>query len=137
MHHYINALKKYATFSGRAQRAEYWYFALFSTLIAIVLSILGGFIPIGEQGSAGFWLIVIYYLFIIIPSISVTVRRLHDTNRSGWMYFIGFIPIIGGVWLFVLTVLDSTPEDNKYGPNPKGVTAPMAPQEASPQTPQQ
>jgi len=113
------ALSKYATFSGRSQRAEYWYFALFYVLIGIGLSfidyILGTFDAETEVGLLG----GLYSLAMLIPSIAVAVRRLHDTSRSGWWLLIGFIPLVGTIVLLVFLVLDSTPGDNAYGPNPK------------------
>lgn len=93
---------KYATFSGRARRSEYWWFCLFCMLwcwIPIVNIILG--------------------LIFFIPSLAVAVRRLHDTGRSGWWLFLGLIPIIGSIVLFVFNVTDSQPGNNQYGPNPK------------------
>ena len=115
MNYYLAVLKKYAVFSGRATRSEYWYFQLFNTIVYIILMVLDGLISINNFG----FLTIIYMLAMIIPSIAVTVRRLHDTGKSGWMILISFVPFIGGIWLFVLTVLDST-ADNKYGPNLKG-----------------
>lgn len=122
MNYYLAVLKKYAVFSGRSQRAEYWYFFLFNLIISIVLAIVDGLI--GNSSSAtGIGLLGgIYSLALIIPIIAVTIRRLHDTNHSGWWLFIGLIPIVGVIWLFVLTVTDSNPGENKYGPNPKGMT---------------
>ncbi len=114
MDYYISAIKKYAVFEGRAPRAEFWYFILFNTIISIVISIISAIIP--KTGSA---LSALFLLFLVIPGISVTVRRLHDTNRSGWWWFISLVPIIGSIVLFIFMVLDSQPEENSYGPNPK------------------
>jgi uncharacterized membrane protein YhaH (DUF805 family) len=116
---YLEVLKKYAVFSGRARRKEYWYFALFSTLITIGLIIIdnvtGTFSEEAGMGLLG----GIYTLGILIPSIAVIVRRLHDTSRSGWWFWIALIPIIGAIVLFVFLVSDSKPEENQYGPSPK------------------
>ena len=135
MNHYLTVLKKYATFSGRATRSEYWFFALFSFIISVVLGFLDGVIgKVGADKTIGI-LGSIYSLAVLIPSIAVMARRLHDTNRSGWWILIGLIPIIGWIVLFVFSVLDSGP-DNKYGPNPKGMrtaTATAAP--AAPSAP--
>lgn len=125
MNYYLSVLKKYAVFTGRATRAEYWYFILYNmlaTIVLIALSFLGDKV-LGRLGPA---LVVLYCLAIIIPSISVTVRRLHDTNHSGWWFFIDFVPLIGGIWLLVYMVTDSGP-DNQFGPNPKGPVANPAP----------
>jgi len=114
MNWYRTVLKKYAVFSGRAQRAEYWYFFLFNIIIAIALSIVGSLL--GDEDGI---LNGLYALAILIPGLAVTVRRLHDIGKSGWMLLIGLIPVIGTIWLLVLMVTDSKPGDNKYGPNPK------------------
>ena len=106
-------LQKYATFKGRARRSEYWWFALFLALVYVAGAVLDALA--GTQGALMFLTIVA----LLLPSISVTVRRLHDTGRSGGWYFIAFVPLIGGIWLLVLTCLDSSPYDNSYGPSPK------------------
>ena len=123
MNWYLEVLRKYAVFDGRARRKEYWYFALFSTIISIVLAVIDGVagtfmaeVGIGLLGG-------IYTLAVLIPSIAVGVRRLHDTDRSGWWLLIALIPIIGAIVLFVFVVRDSTPGENQYGSNPKGATA--------------
>lgn len=118
MNYYLAVLKKYVVFSGRAQRAEYWYFVLFSILASIALSIVSN--VVGDNGNT---LGLLYSLAVFLPSLAVLVRRLHDTGRSGWMALLMFIPLIGGIWLLVLMCFDSKPGDNKYGPNPKGVQA--------------
>jgi len=110
---YVEALKKYAEFSGRARRKEYWMFVLVNMVIISVLYIIEGL-----AGGPGF-LGGLYSLAVLIPSLAVGVRRLHDTNRSGWWLLIGFIPLIGAIVLLVFTVQDSQPGGNQYGPNPK------------------
>ena len=119
MNWYLEVLKKYAVFSGRARRKEYWMFFLFNLIITLVLalidSLMGTFSP-----QAGLGLLSgLYSLAVLIPSIAVTVRRLHDTGRSGWWILIGLIPFIGGIVLLIFMVLDSEPGANQYGPNPK------------------
>jgi len=113
---YLEALRNYAKFSGRARRSEYWFFVLFYLIFGLVAGVVDGLV-----GSDGF-VSVIYLLAMFIPSLSVTVRRLHDTDRSGWWLLISFIPLIGAIVLLVFTVLDSTPGQNQYGPNPKEST---------------
>jgi uncharacterized membrane protein YhaH (DUF805 family) len=110
---YLDVLKKYAEFSGRARRKEYWMFFLFYFLIAIAIGIVEAVIHTG--GILG----GIYALAMLIPGLAVTVRRLHDTGRTGWWILIGLIPVIGTIVLLVFMVLDSQPGDNEYGPNPK------------------
>jgi len=116
---YVKVLKDYAVFTGRARRQEFWMFTLFNILIAIALMIIdgvGGFM-IGDSGIGVFYLI--YVLAVIIPCIAVNVRRLHDSNHSGWWYLLILIPILGALTLLIFMCLNSTPGDNQYGPNPK------------------
>lgn len=115
-----SVVNQYATFTGRARRSEYWYWALAMFLAFIVAAVLDA--AMGRGGQVGI-VTVLLMLATIVPSLSVTVRRLHDTGRSGWWWFIGLVPFVGGIVLLVLTVLDSTP-DNQYGPNPKGLIQP-------------
>jgi uncharacterized membrane protein YhaH (DUF805 family) len=117
-------LRKYADFRGRAQRAEYWLFYLLFMIVYVTLIVASGGFDEHSSGPTGVGLVValiagLGVLGMLIPMIAVQVRRLHDTNRSGWWLFIGFIPLIGGLVLFVFTVLDSTPGRNRFGPNPK------------------
>ena len=108
MNYYLEAWRRYAEFSGRSTRTEFWLFVLFNFLIALVLNLLGM--------KFGFFMVlyVIYALALIIPSLAITVRRLHDTSRSGWWWFIGFVPIVGGIILLVFMCLPSTPGENQY-----------------------
>jgi uncharacterized membrane protein YhaH (DUF805 family) len=114
MNWYLDIIKnKYATFSGRARRKEYWMFFLINILIAIALAIVEAIL--GLPGILG----GLYALALLIPGIAVTVRRLHDTGRTGWWILIALVPVIGFIILLVFMVLDSQPGDNAYGPNPK------------------
>jgi uncharacterized membrane protein YhaH (DUF805 family) len=114
MNWYLDVLKnKYATFSGRARRKEYWMFFLFNVLVAIGLGIIEALI--GTGGLIG----ALYSLAVLIPGIAVTVRRLHNTSRTGWWVLIVFVPLVGALILLIFMVLDSQPGDNEYGPNPK------------------
>ena len=122
---YLAVLKKYAVFDGRARRKEYWYFFLFNLLIAIGLGIIGVILgaAIGGTDSDSFPIIVItplalYGLAIIIPSIAVSVRRLHDIGMSGWWYLLSLVPA-GSLVLFIFALFDSKPGPNQYGPDPK------------------
>ena len=117
MNYYFEVLKKYAVFNGRARRKEYWMFVLFNLIIGFMISLLAAFV------EALLFLSYLYILAILIPNIAVIVRRLHDTNRSGWWWFIGFIPIIGIIILIVFLAQDSQPGENQYGPNPKEIEA--------------
>ena len=120
---YLEAFKKYAVFGGRSRRKEYWYFMLFNIVVLIVLGGIDALLETLNSGLGVGLLIAIYALASIIPFLAVSVRRLHDIDRSGWWYFITLIPLIGAIVMLVFTLLDSTPGDNRYGPNPKGVTA--------------
>jgi len=121
MNWYIEVLKKYAVFSGRARRKEYWYFALFNLIFSLVLGfidgVIGTFSPETGLGLLG----GIYSLAILIPSLAVSVRRLHDTGRSGWWLLVALIPLIGVIVLLVFTVQDSHQGANEYGENPKAL----------------
>ena len=116
---YLAALKKYAEFGGRARRKEYWFFFLFNFLISLGLAIIdhrtGTYDP---QWGVGF-LGRLYALCVILPSLAVAVRRLHDTGRSGWWMLLLFVPVAGPVVILVFLVLDGDPGANAYGPDPK------------------
>ena len=123
MEWYMRVLKKYADFNGRARRSEYWYFYLINFLITFGLGFLaglaGGINPNSSAMMIPFVLTLLYSLVIFIPSLAVSVRRLHDINRSGWWLLIGMIPVIGAIVLIVFFVQDSQPGGNRYGPDPK------------------
>jgi uncharacterized membrane protein YhaH (DUF805 family) len=116
--YYLEVLRKYAVFSGRARRAEYWMFVLINFIISAVLFVVDSALGFNSGGSVGV-LGGIYSLAVLLPSLAVTCRRLHDTGRSGWWMLIGIIPIIGAIILIVFLVQDSNAGGNDYGPNPK------------------
>lgn len=120
MNWYLDVLKKYAVFSGRARRKEFWMFALFNFIIGFVLGIIDGVLGLTMEGGLGI-LGLLYSLAVLIPGIAVTIRRLHDTDRSGAWLLLIFVPVIGWIALFVFYVLDGTPGENRFGSNPKGV----------------
>jgi uncharacterized membrane protein YhaH (DUF805 family) len=116
-------MKQYTDFGGRARRTEFWMFALFNFIFAMVASIIDTAIG-SKLGILQFGIFyLIYSLAVLIPGLAVSVRRLHDIGKSGWMVLINLIPLIGLIWFIVLTVKDSQPGENQYGPNPKEVTA--------------
>ncbi len=147
MHYYINVLKKYGIFKGRATRSEYWYFVLFNTIAGIILGIISKII--GDQKNI---LGNIYGLALFVPTLAVTIRRLHDIGRTGWwilffiliffasgiflfpllivdlftssFFLLLLIPIAIFIWSTVWMCTDSKPGDNKYGPNPKMISTP-------------
>ncbi len=114
MGYYVDVIKNYVNFSGRASRKEYWMFVLFNYIITLGLAIIFSVIAGATEVFAFSLVPAIYQLFIILPSLAVTVRRLHDINKSGAWIFISFVPLIGSIWLFVLTCLDSVKEGNTY-----------------------
>ena len=122
MNYFIDCLtKKYACFSGRARRQEYWLFVLFNFIASTILKFIAGAL-ISMTGLAVLAIIpLLYSLAVLIPGFAVLFRRLHDTGRSGWWWLIGFIPLIGAIVLIIFCCLDSQPGDNQYGPNPKGL----------------
>jgi uncharacterized membrane protein YhaH (DUF805 family) len=99
------------TFSGRAPRAEYWFFVLFAVLVNIAIGIVSA-----VAHEIGTILSVIFGLAIILPGISVTVRRLHDVDRSGWWYWIGLVPVVGIILLIVWFCTRGTRGANRFGP---------------------
>jgi uncharacterized membrane protein YhaH (DUF805 family) len=115
---FIAALKKYATFSGRACRSEYWYFFLFYLLISVVLTLMDGILGADTHQGGGL-LSGLFALGTLLPAIGVGVRRLHDIGRSGWWLLIGLVPLLGGLVLLWFAVKDSDPGDNAYGTHPK------------------
>jgi uncharacterized membrane protein YhaH (DUF805 family) len=115
MNYYFDVLKKYTVFEGRARRKEYWMFFLCNIVVVAVIWLIGGFAlhtPL---------LNILYSLAVLLPQIAVSIRRLHDTDHSGWWLLVGLIPLIGTISLLVFFVTDSSPGQNRFGPNPKGV----------------
>ena len=119
---YLEALKKYAVFGGRARRMEYWYFVLFNIIVAIVLSLVDRLIGTFFAGQNIGLLSGLYGLAVLIPSLAVTVRRLHDIDRTGWWILINLIPLVGTIVLLVFALTPGTPGSNRFGPDPKQVT---------------
>lgn len=115
------ALSKAFDFSGRARRSEYWYYVLFMLLISIALMAVdfGAGLTFGHGAQRRGVLSTLAQLVFFIPGLSVTVRRLHDTNKSGAWIFVGCVPLLGALALLVFTLQDSDAADNNYGSNPK------------------
>ena len=114
MQDYLNVLQKYAEFSGRARRREYWMFYLINMIIGSVLVGIGTLIKFPYFSA-------IYSLFVLIPGIAVFVRRLHDVGKSGVWFLIVLVPFVGVIWLLVLLATAGQPQANIYGPDPKQV----------------
>jgi uncharacterized membrane protein YhaH (DUF805 family) len=118
---FLMAWSRAADFSGRSRRSEYWYFQLFNFFAAIVVCIFGYlFSSPDSMGNLAIFC-CIYSLVSFVPSLSVTVRRLHDIGKNGWWYLISFIPLIGAIILLVFMVTDGDPGWNEYGHNPKSL----------------
>jgi len=116
--------KKYADFTGRARRAEYWWFVLINFVVMFSLLVLTIILSGSNDSLTGLGGIIyaVYALGVILPSLAVTVRRLHDTGKSGWMLLIGLIPFVGLIILLVFYFTDGEPGANQYGPSPKYVS---------------
>lgn len=117
MNWYIDVLKtKYALFKGRARRQEFWMFTLVSFIIAVVLNIIDAVVGTMVLG-------LLYNLAVLLPSIGLGIRRLHDTNRTGWWLLIGLIPLVGFIVLIVFFATEGDKGDNQYGADPKAGVA--------------
>ena len=112
MKYFLYCLKHYVDFNGRAPRAEFWYFVLFNFIIALVVSGIGYAIGLDKLGS-------LYSLLVLLPALAVSVRRLHDTGKSGLFVLLGLIPLVGALILIYFYAQASQPGDNQYGDNPK------------------
>lgn len=131
MHWYLDVIKKYADFSGRARRTEYWMFVLINAIIGLILLAIDhvlGLAPAISPGFATFFniglLSGIYTLALLLPSLAVQCRRLHDTDRSGWWILLSLIPIIGSIIVLVFVIQPGSPGSNRFGPDPKGAPDP-------------
>lgn len=143
MHYFTDVLKKYFVFTGRASRKEFWMFQLLLMIImTIVIMAIAVFVAfmVKDQSDLMAALLIFMSIYVVLsllitpPSLAVLVRRLHDVSKSGWWYFMSFIPIIGGIWLLVLLVTEGTHGPNEYGPDPYATTTP-APEVPTQETP--
>jgi uncharacterized membrane protein YhaH (DUF805 family) len=119
MNWFMTALKNYAVFSGRSRRSEYWYFALFYLIFYAVAAIVDVMTGSYDRASGIGIFTGILTLAFLVPSLSVSVRRLHDTGRTGWWLLIALIPVVGGIILLVFLAQDSEAGGNRFGANPK------------------
>jgi uncharacterized membrane protein YhaH (DUF805 family) len=118
---YLKVLRNYTGFTGRARRTEFWMFALINFLVSLGIGVVG--LIFGGR----LVLHTLYALAVLLPSLAVSVRRLHDTNRTGWWLLIGLIPFLGVIVLVIFAIQDSQPGNNQYGPNPKPLATTVAP----------
>jgi uncharacterized membrane protein YhaH (DUF805 family) len=129
---YLKVLRNYVTFTGRARRKEFWMFTLFHFLFLFLLIFLliystdnffnDDYYSESEEPNLIIALLLIFYVLgTFLPSVAVTVRRLHDIGKSGFWYFISLVPYIGSFVLLILTCMDSQPRPNQWGENPKGI----------------
>ena len=126
---YLKVWKQYADFSGRARRKEFWMFTLFNMIIVTVAGGIAALLVIMGISTLKTWMPIIgyillavlslYYLAIFIPSLAISVRRLHDIGKSGWWFLIVFVPLVGWIVLIIFFLFDSQPSANKWGTNPK------------------
>ncbi len=132
MNYFIDVLKKYAVFSGRARRKEFWMYYLFYVIIGIALEIISFILTAITAAINNSVLTIIvsilsavvilaFSLGTLVPTIAVTIRRLHDSGKSGWWYLIALVPLVGAIVLLVFCCLDSESGTNNYGPNPKEI----------------
>lgn len=108
MNYYIDALRNYVNFQGRATRTQFWMFVLFNFIAVVILCVLAFVIP------ALSFLLSVYQIALLLPTLAIQVRRLHDTDRSGWWILLGFLPVIGGLVLFIFYLLPGTPGANRF-----------------------
>lgn len=117
--YWTGCFRKYATFTGRARRAEYWWYTLFNVIIYIALVGIGIALGGSDGGTVVLGVLVtVYILAVLLPSLAVTCRRLHDAGLSGWWQLLSFIPL-GGLAVFIMTLLPGNPGTNRYGHDPR------------------
>ena len=127
MEWYLKVMRdNYANFNGRARRKEYWMYTLIFTVLLIpLMAIMFSALYHSDEngiGPSGYLTVLLFFVFLVahfIPSLALTVRRLHDTGKSGWWYLIAFVPYLGNFVIFIFTLIDGDEGENKYGPNPK------------------
>jgi uncharacterized membrane protein YhaH (DUF805 family) len=119
MNWYLKVFRDYFNFEGRARRSEYWMFSLYNFSFATILFIIDAIFRLSLNFFPFGWFCILYAVTSFVPSIAVTVRRLHDVGKSGWMILLCLIPFFGGIWLFILLILNGDSQKNEYGENPK------------------
>lgn len=117
--HYIDVFKKYNVFIGRSGRSEFWYFVILNLFFIWIISIILDELT-NLSLDATVSLVLLCFIGILLPSIAVLIRRLHDANYSGWLSMVVFIPVIGWIILFIILLIPGSKTENQYGQNPKG-----------------
>jgi uncharacterized membrane protein YhaH (DUF805 family) len=120
MEWYLTVLRRYADFSGRSRRKEYWMYTLFNLIFMIIAAVLDNVLGLTFHELLPYgYIYLAYALIVLIPGLAVAVRRMHDIGKSGWMLLVAIIPLVGAIWLLVLLVTEGENRDNKWGANPK------------------
>ncbi|MFM7234813.1 MAG: DUF805 domain-containing protein, partial [Flavobacteriales bacterium] len=121
MNWYLHVLRNYANFSGRARRSEFWFYVLFNMIFGFAAMFIDNGLGTTISIADGLMVLpygnvyILYTLFVLVPGLAVAVRRLHDIGKSGWMYLIVLIPLVGAIWLLILFCQDSQAGANKWG----------------------
>ncbi len=119
MEWFLQVLRNYTNFKGRGRRAEYWMFTLFCLFFSLFLLALDNVFELAFEHLIFGPLYILFVIGFFTPTLAATVRRLHDVGKSGWMFLVILIPVIGLIWLFILLTKNSDPTNNRYGPSPK------------------
>ena len=118
MQWYVVVLRRYAKFDGRAHRPEFWWFTLWSFIVSLALSVAELALDVGSEWAGP--LTSVYALLVLVPTLAVGARRLHDIGRTGWWQLLLLIPLVGAIILIVWWARDGQPEPNRWGPKPFG-----------------
>ena len=118
MNYYLEVWKQYAVFNGRARGKEFWFFFLINLIVVAILETIGMMISGSETSNLTTGLTGIYTLAVLLPIFGVTVRRLHDTDKSGWLVLLCLIPVVGNLIVLIMCAMPGTVGDNQYGPDP-------------------
>ena len=127
MQWYLDVLKKYAVFSGRARRKEFWMFVLFNFIAVIVAGILDNILNTTYSNQSTGIISTLYSLAVLLPGLGVAIRRMHDLGKSGWWVLVSLIPIAGIIWYIVLVATEGQHGDNQYGADPKATPGMVTP----------
>jgi uncharacterized membrane protein YhaH (DUF805 family) len=127
MQWYLDVLKKYAVFSGRARRKEFWMFVLFNFIAAVLAGILDNILHTTYSNQSTGIISTLYSLAVLLPGLGVAIRRMHDIGKSGWWILVSLIPVAGIIWYIVLAATEGQHGDNQYGADPKAAPEMVTP----------